>query len=81
MCCKFILCFSGDYGDLSEDDREHETYGIHQLHTLTETVERFPIRGSRHLIRKSLHCMTDKRWYYRADHQDIIIRVDQIFCL
>ncbi|VDK73930.1 unnamed protein product [Litomosoides sigmodontis] len=70
-----------DYGHSSEDDRVHETYGLHQLHTLTKTVEHFPIRGSRRLIRKRLNCMTDKRWYHRVNDQDIIIRVDQIFCL
>ncbi|KAL3985321.1 hypothetical protein ACH3XW_38145 [Acanthocheilonema viteae] len=69
-----------DYADPNEDDTKHETYGVYQLHRLIETAQHFPIRGSKRLMRKSLHCMTDKRWYYRSSYPDVIIRVDQIFC-
>uniref|UniRef100_A0A0R3RYU7 Uncharacterized protein n=1 Tax=Elaeophora elaphi TaxID=1147741 RepID=A0A0R3RYU7_9BILA len=70
-----------DYADSSEDDTKHKTYGVHQLHRLNGMVERFPIRGIKRLKRERLYCMTDKRWYYRSNHLDNIIRVDQIFCL
>ncbi|CAG9539305.1 unnamed protein product [Cercopithifilaria johnstoni] len=70
-----------DYADPSEDDTKHETYGVHQLHRLDKSIEYFPIRNPKLFILKRLHCMSDKRWYYRSNEPDIIIRVDQIFCL
>ncbi|KAM3717318.1 RNA-binding protein cabeza [Dirofilaria immitis] len=71
----------GDYANPNEDDTEHQTYGIHLLHRLNETVQRFPIHGFSNLARENLYCMTDQRWYYRPNYLPIIIRTDHIFCL
>uniref|UniRef100_A0A915PR17 Uncharacterized protein n=1 Tax=Setaria digitata TaxID=48799 RepID=A0A915PR17_9BILA len=70
------------YADPNEDDTKHETYGIHQLHRLDEKkIQRFPVKGFSDLSRESVHCMTDKRWYYRSHQLSVIIRADQIYCL